>query len=193
MESPITFYQSKQKWDMSPGYNYPHHEGFERAADLGCVICHVGQAEPVDGALHRLSIKETAIGCERCHGPGEKHVAKWQTKRLAIRDQVNDSSIVHPGKLSRDVNEAICAQCHLRGDATVVRTGKMLSDFQLGMLLSDIRIDYQLVTNAGAMKVVGHADQMHASSCYKQSATMTCTTCHDMHAKETSAPVASLY
>ncbi len=193
MESPITFYQSKQKWDMSPGYNHPHHEGFERAADLGCVICHVGQAEPVDGALHRLSIEETAIGCERCHGPGEKHVAKWQTKPLAIRDQLNDTSIVHPGKLSRDVNEAICAQCHLRGDATVVRTGKMLSDFQPGMLLSDIRIDYQLETDAGAMKVVGHVDQMHASSCYKQSGTMTCTTCHDMHAKETSAPVASLY
>ncbi|MDA1229385.1 MAG: hypothetical protein O2856_01300 [Planctomycetota bacterium] len=193
MESPITYYQSTQKWGMSPGYDHPDHDGFERAADFGCLICHVGQAEPIDGALHRLSISETAIGCERCHGPGDQHVAKWTSKPHSKLDGEKDTSIVHPGLLGRDLNEAICAQCHLRGDATVVRAGKSFKDFQPGVLLTDVRIDYRLETDSGTMKVVGHVDQLHASRCYQQSQAMTCTTCHDMHAKESSLPNESTY
>lgn len=193
MESPITWYQSTQKWSMSPGYDHPHHEGFERAADLGCLTCHVGQAEPVDGALHRLAITETAIGCERCHGPGEQHVTKWLANPAGASGHLNDSTIVHPGLLSRQLNEAICAQCHLRGDATVLLHGKSLNDFQPGMMLTDVRIDYRLESDAGAMKVVGHVDQMHESRCFQQSNTLTCTTCHDLHAEKLTEPSSTLY
>lgn len=193
MESPITWYQSTQEWSMSPGYDQPHHEGFERAADLGCLTCHVGQAEPVDGALHRLAITETAIGCERCHGPGEQHVTKWRANPDVTSSVSHDPSIVHPGLLSRELNEAICAQCHLRGDATVLLHGKSLNEFRPGMMLTDFRIDYRLESDTGAMKVVGHVDQMHASRCFQQSKSLTCTTCHDMHAEKSTEPSATLY
>jgi len=193
MESPITWYQSTQKWSMSPGYDQAHHEGFERAADLGCLTCHVGQAEPVDGALHRLAIIETAIGCERCHGPGEQHVTKRRANSGVASGIPNDSTIVHPGLLSRELNEAICAQCHLRGDATVLLHGMTLNDFQPGMKLTDVRIDYRLESDGGAMKVVGHVDQMHASRCFQQSKTLTCTSCHDLHAEKLTEASSTLY
>ena len=95
------------------------------------------------------------------------------------------------------MSEAICAQCHLRGDATVVRQGRSLTDFQPGMKLTDVRIDYQLETETGAMKVVGHVDQMHASRCYQQSyqqpQNMACTTCHYMHTPESSQPTTRFF
>src|SRR5262249_40211816 len=39
-ESPITWYTSKKRWDMSPGYDFPEHWSFERAIRMGCISCH---------------------------------------------------------------------------------------------------------------------------------------------------------
>jgi hypothetical protein len=58
---------------MSPGYDHEQHQGFERPVDVDCLVCHCGGIEEVDGAFHRLNVGELAIGCERCHGPGEAH------------------------------------------------------------------------------------------------------------------------
>lgn len=195
MESPVTWYSSTKSWSMSPGYNHAGHAGFERAADFGCLVCHVGTAEPVGGALNRLLISETAIGCERCHGPGAAHVEKWRqpagSETRAV--QSPDDSIIHPGRLSRELQEAICSQCHLRGDATVLLPGKTVSDFRPGQVLTETRIDYQLESKSGDMTVVGHVDQMHASRCYQQSSAMTCTTCHDSHAERLPEDSLSFY
>jgi hypothetical protein len=184
MESPITWYRSTNDWRMSPGYDRAHHDGFERGADQGCIVCHVGRFEPIDGATNRLAILETAIGCERCHGPGAAHVDKWKDTTPESADSgTADHSIVHPGRLSRDRQEAICSQCHLRGDASVIRQGCSVTDFLPGQMLSETRVDYRLENNSGDMTVVGHMDQMYASRCYQQSSTFTCSTCHDSHAE----------
>ncbi len=185
MESPISWYSSTKDWRMSPGYDRASHDGFERSADQGCLICHVGRFEPIDGAMNRLTILETSIGCERCHGPGAAHVAKWKDHPAALLGTVNetDDSIVHPGHLTRELKEAICSQCHLRGDATVIQRGHAVSDFLPGTPLTETRIDYRLEADNGEMKVVGHVDQMYASRCYQQSTSLTCTTCHDAHAE----------
>ena len=53
---------------------------------------------------------EMAIGCERCHGPGELHVKERKAK-LPIRGSLDDS-IVNLRHLSRERQEDICAQCH---------------------------------------------------------------------------------
>ena len=46
-ESPLNWYASKNKWDMSPGYDVPNHGGFERPILLECLACHTGRAEEV--------------------------------------------------------------------------------------------------------------------------------------------------
>ena len=210
IESPITWYARSAAYSMSPGYDRATHASFERLADFNCLVCHAGEVSQANGNSFKPLIHQQTIGCESCHGPGEPHVQKHQlandkhaNDKLAsdpiAKDSSNsgpstkgqgveDLSIVHPGRLSREASESICANCHLRGAAAVLMPGKSLVSFRPGMLLQDCRVDYQLSDAEGKMKVVGHVEQMHLSACYTRSDSMTCTTCHDPHS---SAPPAA--
>jgi hypothetical protein len=178
-ESPLAWYTTKNKWDMSPGYDMANHGGFERPILLECLACHAGRAEEVGGALNRLTITEKAIGCENCHGPGSLHQEFHQTRKLAKSEQ--DFTIVNPGKVSRPLQESICSSCHLGDPAIVPVRGRLISDFHPGRPLSDYRIHYRLAGSNDSMTVVGHVDQLHQSACYQKSPEMTCLACHDPH------------
>lgn len=183
-ESPITWYASRQAWGMSPGYDRPHHASFQREVGESCLVCHAGRIETIDRSLHRFQVIEAAIGCERCHGPGALHVAARRQEREASApraEEVIDPTIVNPAHLSRELAEAICQQCHLRVEATVLLTGRKASDFRPGLPLQTVRLDLVLHDTGRPMTVVGHVDQMHRSACYQRSATFTCTTCHNPH------------
>ncbi len=181
-ESPITWYTSKQKWDMSPGYDFPQHWGFERPIRIGCLSCHAGRVEEVDGAVHRLKFQEKAIGCENCHGPGSLHQDLHHTRKLAPGE--TDLTIVLPTKLSRSLTESICAVCHESGPASVSIRGRKPGDFRPGQPLSDYRIHYRFVGGGDRMTVVGHMEQLRQSACYQKSASLTCVSCHDPHQGE---------
>ncbi len=178
-ESPITWYTSKQKWDMSPGYDHPQHWGFERPIMLGCINCHAGRVEEEGKSAHRLKFTEKAIGCENCHGPGSPHQNRHLTKKHQI-DEI-DTTIVHPGKVSRAIQESICAACHQSGPATVLLRGRKEGDFRPGQPLSDYVVHYQFSNGSNKMTVVGHTEQLHQSACYQKSTNLTCVTCHDPH------------
>lgn len=178
-ESPLTWYSSKGMWGMSPGFDHPNHEGFARAAHDGCVECHSGHIESTGNSTHRLNFIEASIGCENCHGPGSIHV-KERTAELPVKAEFDDT-IVNPRKISRARNEDICARCHLRGAGWAFVRGRNLSDFRPGLPLSDYRVDFVRKQSSERMEVVGHFEQMHASRCYTQSETLTCTTCHNPH------------
>ncbi|MDA1013889.1 MAG: tetratricopeptide repeat protein [Planctomycetota bacterium] len=178
VESPLTWYASKQEWGLSPGYDIVNW-GFTRPAREECIHCHAGRVEAVDGTTHRLAFREQRIGCESCHGPGLRHI---QDRRDTVKPSPDiDHSIVNPHHLSRELNESVCARCHLRGEAFVAVRSRHQNDFRPGLPLTDFRIDYQAEHPAKSMTVVGHFQQMHQSSCYRQSNTMTCTTCHNPH------------
>lgn len=180
-ESPVSWYASTKDWGMSPGYDFPQHWSFERTVSDGCLFCHSGRVEPVEGSIHRLRIHEHAIGCERCHGPGSLHADFHRSKKL--QPGTADLTIVNPKRLPRDRQEAICAACHLSGAATVHLRGRGVADFRPGRPLSDYRMDYQFDAGKEQMKIVGHVEQMRLSACYQKS-DMTCLTCHDPHAPE---------
>src|SRR5262249_46486789 len=141
VESPVTWYTSKKQWGMSPGYDQPVHLGFERPADEGCLICHAGRAEAVEGSWHRMRVTEAAIGCERCHGPGSLHVERHTGPDggAAKPPTGTDNTIVNPAHLPRELAEAVCQQCHLRGSATVPAPGSKQSDFRPGLPLQRFR------------------------------------------------------
>lgn len=179
-ESPITWYTSRKQWGMSPGYDAAQHWGFERPIEAGCLVCHAGRAEPIDGTVHRLALHEKAIGCENCHGPGSVHQQARRASKLAPGEE--DLTIVNPGKLSRPLQEAVCAQCHLNGPAIVHLRGRRLADFRPGRPLTDYRIDYRFDADSDQMTVVGHVEQLRRSACYTKSNDLTCVTCHDPHA-----------
>lgn len=183
VESPITWYASRQSWGMSPGYDRPAHSGFQREVGEGCLICHAGRSEAIDLSLHRMRIIEDTIGCERCHGPGSLHVKRHseESKSQVASDEKIDYTIVNPAHLSRKLAEAVCQQCHLRTSATVISRGRKASDFRPGLPLQDFRQDYSLSIADKPMTVVGHVEQMHISRCYQKSDRFTCMTCHSPH------------
>jgi hypothetical protein len=182
VESPVSWYATRQQWGMSPGYDHPSHKGFERPIGTQCVYCHLGQTEMVENSEHKYRILEPAIGCERCHGPGSLHVARWdQPGKQTARAPEIDYTIVNPSRLSRDLSEAVCQQCHLSGDAMVLARGRKLTDFRPGLPLSDVQLIFRFTGADSAMSVTGHVEQLHASKCYQKSETLTCLTCHDPH------------
>jgi hypothetical protein len=182
VESPVSWYPGRLAWGMSPGYDRPEQMGFARGVGEGCLTCHGGRADALDGSLHRMRIHEPAIGCERCHGPGSLHVEHWRDpNRGGGGHEEADLTIVNPAHLPRDLADAVCEQCHLNSDARITAPGKALTDFRPGLPLQDVRLDYHLDIPNTPMKVVGHADQMHRSRCYQESRDLSCTSCHDPH------------
>ena len=129
-----------------------------------------------------MDIKEAAISCERCHGPGALHVERHSKPGPAASTADGfDDTIVNPAHLSRDLAEAVCQQCHLRSDASVLPRGRKLGDFRPGLPMEDFLHEFRLDTPDDDMTVVGHVEQMHLSRCYQGSETFTCLTCHNPH------------
>ncbi|MBP88144.1 MAG: hypothetical protein CMJ64_15735 [Planctomycetaceae bacterium] len=179
VESPLTWYASKRRWLMSPGYDRPNHRGFRRVISIDCLFCHAGRVEMVNGQRNKVRLFEHSIACESCHGPGSLHVA--QEKAAGPSTEEPDLTIVHLGRLPRAEQERICAQCHLRGVASVDARGRHITDYRPGLKLTDFRVEYGLEQSDDSMTVVGHIQQMRLSRCYQESAELTCTTCHSPH------------
>ena len=58
VESPLSWYPRQPGWGMSPGYDIRDQMGFARGVGEGCLICHGGRSEAIDGSLHRMRIHE---------------------------------------------------------------------------------------------------------------------------------------
>lgn len=183
MESPVTWYRSKNAWGISPGYDTADQPGFERAAGAACLVCHAGRAEALDRSFHRMQVHEIAIGCENCHGPGSLHVELRNRPGTVVDESAPDYTIVNPRRLPRKLSEAVCQQCHLQSVASVLNRGRNVADFRPGLPLEDFRQDYVYSVPDGQMTVVGHVEQLHRSRCYQMSDSLTCITCHNPHSE----------
>jgi hypothetical protein len=177
-ESPITYYASTKRWGLSPGYDTSWNAGFERPIDIKCLVCHAGRARPSSTSAHAVTFQEQAIGCESCHGPGALHRDLRASKKGVPVEE--DLTIVNPAKLSRSLQEDICAFCHLNGQVAIWLRGRERTDFRPGLPLSDFRVHYRFEPESEQMTVVGHVEQLRLSACYQKSA-LTCLTCHDPH------------
>ena len=177
--SPITWYPDKQIWHLSPGYE-KNNSQFNRPVVDTCLYCHTDQSKAISNTMNKYAspaISAHAIGCERCHGPGQAHVAKQEASATSDGE---DDSIVNPARLDFALREAICQQCHLSGAVRVTKNGKKLRDYRPGEPLESA---YTIFTLAeGKEKFVGHVEQMYASKCFVQSdGQMGCISCHDPH------------
>jgi predicted CXXCH cytochrome family protein len=183
-QSPISWFTRKKSWDVSPGYEKTFLH-FVRAINNRCLFCHCNDARPVEGTVNGYRtdplFRRFAIGCERCHGPGEAHVA---LRRRGEDPGMVDYSIVNPRHLEPALREAVCQQCHLQGVETILRRGRSFWDFRPGLRLHDfISVYVKPPEMADGYKVVSHVEQMHISRCYVASGgKFGCTSCHDPHA-----------
>jgi hypothetical protein len=96
-----------------------------RFAEPKCMGCHTTgfdfvPPDPPPASQHwrMQGAGELAVGCERCHGPGSKHVEVAKQKEAAgskLNPEVDQAFIVHGLKdLSLDQQNQICGQCHAR-------------------------------------------------------------------------------
>jgi predicted CXXCH cytochrome family protein len=183
-QSPISWYGRGRHWELSPGYAKKHLH-FERRVLPLCLYCHANHAENVPSTMdsyHEPIFRGHAIGCERCHGPGELHVRRHEAGEAY---QGADTTIVNPARLEPGLRDDVCAQCHLLGEQRVVRRGRQREEFRPGLPLPLFEavfvrhpdfVDYA--------KSVGHFEQMAISRCAQESrGALGCISCHDPHVK----------
>ena len=85
-QSPLNWYTQEAKWDLSPGYTLDDPRRFRRRITEDCVACHTGRANVAGRGLNRFekpAFAELSIGCENCHGPGERHIVYHQNSSHA--------------------------------------------------------------------------------------------------------------
>ena len=180
VQSPLTWYATRKCWDMSPGYDFADQLSFRRVVSARCLYCHAGNVEVKNQNEFDFTVHETAISCERCHGPGSMHVEFRDPAKSKPDDSPIDDTIVNPSHLHRELSESICQQCHLQGDAQIPVRGQSFDSFRPGQPLTAFRQDYRLGSSS-QMTIVGHVEQLHASPCYQKTETLTCITCHEPH------------
>src|SRR5262249_8282885 len=108
-ELPAAWLHPQNRWGASP-FNPYGSDDFSRETTTRCLECHNTWFEHVPGTSNQYKRDSFILGvtCERCHGPGQEHVAFHQ----AHPDAETGQSVVHPGHLARDRQLDICAQCH---------------------------------------------------------------------------------
>src|SRR6185436_12404424 len=122
------------RWDMSRGYDTDSYGGLTREVTEERLFCLPGRANTGD----------TSIGCERCHGPGERHVKR------------PSGAIVNPAKLSTDLRDGVCEQCHLFGAARVTQPRRSPADYRPGQPLSETVAIYDFEATPRRPTVTDH-------------------------------------
>lgn len=198
-QAPMTFYTQKGHWDLPPGFENGGNSRFSRLIGLECMSCHNAYPEFVLGSENKFDVVKNGIDCERCHGPGAKHVADKRAGKLVDISKEIDYSIVNPAKLPVALQLDICQRCHIQGNA-VLNEEKSFFDFKPGMHLSDV-MNVFMPVYAGRPDehiMASHAERLKMSKCFTETLksvesgneknalrpyehALTCVTCHDPH------------
>jgi predicted CXXCH cytochrome family protein len=180
-ELPVTWYTQEGRWGMSPGYDNPTPPDFTRLADESCLFCHNGYPA-ADGSLAE------GIDCQRCHGPGSRHV-QLASGGKAPKQEIR-SAIVNPARLSLELQMDVCMQCHLETTSAelpgmIRRFEREPYSFRPGEKLGAYMVHFDQPAAAGRQdkfEIVSQAYRLRQSMCFRKSqGRLTCTGCHDPH------------
>ena len=156
-ESEVTYYDSIQALDITPGHESTTPAFLEGAIGIRlpwhdqklCFGCHATAA--VTETELRLSDMMPGIRCEGCHGAGAAHIS------AVSHGNPGDLRIFSPGSLRpADLND-FCGSCH--------RTA--LAEKLLGI--------------HGVQTVRFQGYRLARSRCYSDDRRITCTACHNPH------------
>jgi len=172
-EAPVAYYTASAKWALAPAYDSYAYPFLTRAIQPGCLTCHASFLQPIAPTQNRYDaqpFREGGVACERCHGPGERHIA-------------SGAPMLNPAKLPPAQRDSICAQCHLSGEARVMQPGRDWQSFHPGERLSDTMTIFVKASRKPGMTVTGHVEKLAQSACKQASGDkLWCGTCHNPHA-----------
>jgi hypothetical protein len=186
-ELPVSYWSDGGRWINSPGFK-DGTMSFSRAVIPRCLECHATfiqarSPDPLSNQYEPASLV-TGIACERCHGPGEAHIALHQAKKTAAASDLAPEAILNPASFSRDRQVDLCALCHngIRSEELVpafsYTPGKPL-DAYLHPAEGDLAAHPDVHGNQVGL--------LQKSRCYVSSPNMSCSTCHDVHQPERAA------
>ena len=174
--SPVSYYSSESRWDVSPGYESYTNLYLTRAVTPECWSCHASGTRSIAGTVNRYDdppFEEAGIGCERCHGPGAVHAKSG-----------GHAPITNPSKLSGRAREDVCAQCHLTGQIRILRPGRNPGDFQPGEDLAKYVSIFVDPDARHAPQATGHFEALASSACrIKSGGRLSCGSCHSVHSR----------
>jgi Cytochrome c554 and c-prime len=182
-EMPVSYWTESGQWINSPGYS-DGLPNFDKPIIPRCLECHTTYFHTLAPPANRFETENFVLGiaCEKCHGPGQAHVARTQAHKPAGQSP----DIVNPAKLPPQRQMDLCALCHAgpgtpRAPAFAFTAGQDLSRY---LSITDAAPD----TPAD---VHGHqVQQLSSSRCFR-SAAITCATCHDVHQQQRDTSVLS--
>jgi hypothetical protein len=187
-ELPVSYWTYGHEWVNSPGY--PDGQvHWDRPVGPRCLECHASYFQWLPTPVNRYAKNsvQLSIGCERCHGPGAKHVA-LERSATPPHSGSRDLGIVNPARLTRDQQISLCSLCHAGGGAPI----KTPMSFVAG---DDIHEYLKIVPPPSDAPVDVHGNQVGAleqSKCYR-SGKLTCSTCHDVHETQENADAFSVH
>jgi len=178
-----------QKWlpyHVKPGTDwwtafYPD-DNKKRPTGPTCDGCH-----SVNYDVETKKVTEWNVGCEKCHGPGNNHVARPSL-----------ANIVNPSRLSSvDANDT-CIQCHSQGRPLITPSAGKAYDWPVGFHMGKHLQDFwQLeehklgeTTFTHFADGTAHKNRMQGndfiqSVMYRRG--VTCNSCHDVHGTDNNA------
>lgn len=168
---PLDYYARAERWGMDPSY-VEGNVRFSKVLRAFCISCHGDYPRRRAGTDDVfLDPVPTGIGCERCHGPGAKHV-----QTLSAAD------IVNPARLAPAHQLDVCVQCH-ESNTSTLRADRDEFSFRPGEPVSKYRVNFVGdPPEPDRFILLAHPERMVRSACWKASGgKLVCTSCHDPH------------
>ena len=130
-ETRVSYFEKIRKLDFTIGHQTTEPTSLDDALGRAiggeepqqCFGCHT------TGAVHGLELKldqlTPGVGCEACHGPGEKHLVAAKAANAANSKKLDRPEIFNPGDLSaHDLSQSFCGTCHTGFEQAMLQPGQ---------------------------------------------------------------------